>query len=88
MYPGEWKSRHNEKEDFFQGFRRDHIGFLQLKKLLKVTGLKVKMKERIFPKRKQQAGRDLFAKSFDCHSFCFTQIWISVFEKFTDLFCV
>jgi len=60
--------RDNEKEDLSEGFRRDHIGFLQPKKLLKITGLKVKLKERIFPERKQQAGRYLFAKGFDFNS--------------------
>lgn len=54
----------------------------------KATELKVKLKERVFPEMKQQVGRDLFAKFFDFNLFCLTQIWISLFEKFTGLFCV
>lgn len=55
--------RDNENVGFSEGFRRDHISFLQPKKLLKVTGMKVKLMERIFSERKQQAGREFFAKS-------------------------
>lgn len=69
MYLGNGKAdtktccRDNENVGFSEGFRTDHIGFLQPKKLLKVTGLKVKLKEIFFSERKQQTGREFFAKS-------------------------